>query len=118
MRALRAKIVITCQHALSAFVLICQRVLRSYVLSCQRALRAYVLTCQRTLRAFQAFGFTYQIALSASHIKISISIACLCNHLSTWLASSCAYVQPCLESLASHDLCGHVINCQHALVPQ
>ena len=49
LRALRAKNVLACQHALRAYVLTCQRALRAYVLTCQRALRAYVLVCKRAI---------------------------------------------------------------------
>ena len=57
LRALGAKIVLTYQRAL-----------RAYVFTCQRALRASVLTCQRALRA------NWQLALRAHVQKVSTGL--------------------------------------------
>ena len=60
LRALRAKNVLTCQHALRAYVLTCLASSRgnvSCVLTCLRALRVYVLTCQRASFDVTIFSF-------------------------------------------------------------
>ena len=60
LRALRAKIVLTCQSTSRAYVLKFQCALRGYVITCQCNLRAYVLTYQHTLRAYVLLRKTWE----------------------------------------------------------
>ena len=74
LHALHAKNMLTCQHALCAYVLTC---------SCAHLL--CVLKCPRAKRALHAYVSMY---LACLHAHLPMCLACLCAHLPTCLVCS------------------------------
>ena len=102
LRALRSKNVLTCQHALRAYVSTCHACLRANVSTCLTCLHAYVPTCLACSRAYVPTRLAYLRAC------VSSVLTCLCANVSCVLTRSLTWV-PCLIRLALP--CDHLPTC-------
>lgn len=81
----------TCQHVLRAYLPVCLACLHVNVSCLHTCLRANMLSVGTCSSVDVPWVLTYLVSTDLAHLS---------THVLRWLASSCAHVPICLESLA------------------